>query len=56
MTCFGPYWTCTQESLYNPGTGWAATDPTFTRKSTHFLFHAVREGGKHWLGLRPVTK
>jgi hypothetical protein len=31
-------------SLYNPGTGWAATDPAFTHKSTRFPFHALRDG------------
>jgi hypothetical protein len=25
-----------------------ATDPTFTRNSTQFLFYALRDGGKHW--------
>jgi hypothetical protein len=34
-------------SVRNPSTGWAATDPAFTRKSTQFLFHALRDGGKH---------
>jgi hypothetical protein len=36
------------ETLHNPGTGWVATDPAFTHKSTHFLFHALRDRGKHW--------
>jgi hypothetical protein len=27
------------QSLHNPSTSWVATDPTFTHKSTQFLFH-----------------
>jgi hypothetical protein len=46
------------QSLHNRGTDWVATVSAFTRKSTLFLFHALRDVTEENTGksFRPLNK